>query len=606
MDDSGAISFFELLLPRFGDLAGGGVDAVTPFLVIVICLVALRAIHFTMQESRRATSMIAEAKGLVDGWKPADLWSRRSELQAAASRRPAVRDAWREFDETLVTQDRHLYSTVGAAEHFNEHRFAPGLTDNRFLHAAPSALTTLGLLGTFVGLTVGLGGLDLGSSGDELRAGIQILVDGAALGFTASLWGVGASLLTNVVIRERERHVLAKLHSLQDRIDQLFPLKSPEQSLSDIASSSSESKEALQVLHEKIGSALQESVQHVGESTSRAVSEAIHASLAPIMVDLAQTASKQSAAVFEKVSEQLTASFYEMGGALAGELRASSTAMRTTLDQLGEQLSTHAEQHLARMDELQSSAAAQSRMVQQASTQALEAFERAAALHLADLRTTTTQQVAELQEATSFQLQAVTDATGRQLLLLDESLPQIVAALDRTAVLVGAATAGMESVTSELGHVSADIGVNSAMLAGALSDSLGRVGELAARTTTTAEVLAEQRSAMADLAERTVTAADLLQTASRALSGGFDGLSAAQKVFLGDLERQLGRHSQAMAGWLAAYADEVGKQTAYRMGEWNAQTEHFTSRMLSATEALSQAIDEIGAHRPAVGMSVVG
>jgi len=39
------------------------------------------------------------------------------------------------------------------------------------------------------------------------KAGIQTLVDGAALGFTASLWGVAMSLVTNVYERWQEHQV---------------------------------------------------------------------------------------------------------------------------------------------------------------------------------------------------------------------------------------------------------------------------------------------------------------------------------------------------------------------------------------------------------------
>jgi hypothetical protein len=554
MNDGGLGDVWTLVIPRFDKIFGGGVEAITPILVLIIWGVAAFVWYFARSEAHRGKALVDETSRLFDDLEPGELWIRRNAIAATASTcSPEVRDAWREFDETLVTENRRLFNTVDAAEYFNEHRFAPRLVGNRFLHAAPTALTTLGLLGTFFGLTVGLRGLNLGSTTDELRVGVQTLVNGAALGFTASLWGVAMSLLTTVHERWQERQVLRTIQALQGRINRLFTMRSPEQSLSDIASHSSESKEALQVLHEKIGSALQESVQQLGENTSSAVSQAIHESLTPIMTDLAKHAADQSANVFKEISGQLTASFNEIGVSLASELKASSESMRVTLDYMGEQLARHADQHLARLT--------------------------------------------ALEEATFAQLRAVNDATTRQMVMLEESMPRIITGLDETASLVGSATLGMESVTTSLTRVSTEIGETSTGLARMLSDAIGTMDELAGKTSTAAHALAEQQGTISNLTDRTVAAAGVMQEASGVLRGGFDGMRSAQSAFLADLQQQLVKHSEAMSAWLAAYAGEVSKQTAHRMGEWNAQTDRFTSTMLNATQALSDAIDELSVAR---------
>lgn len=579
-DDDGLGDVWSLVIPRFDMLFSGSVEAATPFLVLVIWFVAGYACWYAYREARRAKAWIADSAGLFDSLEPNDLWARRMEIDVAAiSCSQPVQDAWREFSETLVTDNRRLYNTVSAEEFFNEHRFAPRLVGNRFLHAAPTALTTIGLLGTFFGLTIGLRGLDLGSTSDQVRIGIQTLVDGAALGFTASLWGVFMSLVTNIFERWQERQVVASIRRLQAQIDGLFSMRSPEQSLSDIAAHTSESKEALQVLHEKVGSALQESVKNVGEDTSRAVTDAIHASLTPIMTDLAKMASDQSAEVFKEVSSQLTASFKEMGQSLAEQLKASSDALRSTVDHLGEQLTRQAEQNLAQMSDMQISAAR----------------------HLDDLRTTTTQQMDQLRETTTSQLVAVTAATERQLLLLDDALPRVVTQLDRAASLIGTATTGMDEVTSGLTRATTELGETSNQLSHLLAEAIGTMDELADRTATAAGALSAQQGSVTTLAERAVAAADLLRDASSQLNTGFDGMRTAQGVFLTDLEHRLVQHSEkaaeSMSAWLTVYADDVSKQTTYRMGEWNAQTERFTSTMLTAAEALSEAIDELSVQR---------
>ena len=235
--------------------------------------------------------------------------------------------------------------------------------------------------------------------------------------------------------------------------------------------------------------------------------------------------------------------------------------MRSTIDYMGEQLSNHTDQHLARL--------------------------------------------AALEEETFTQLRAVNDATARQALLLQESLPKLVVGLDKAASLVVAATQGMESVSSSLAGAATDIVETSTTLARMLADAIGTMDVLAGKTTSAAQSLAEQQGAATELTEKTVAAAELLQQAAGLLSGGFDGMQSTQDAFLAGLHRQLVKHTEAMSGSLAIYADDVKKQTAHRMGEWNTQTERFTSTMLNATQALSDAIDELGVQRTADDLSSV-
>ncbi|WP_066462959.1 anti-phage ZorAB system protein ZorA [Sanguibacter suarezii] len=575
MDEHGLGDLWTLIIPRFDRLLSGDVEAVTPLLVLIIWAVALYASGFAWWHARAAQRLVAETNHLLDGLEPSNLWERRSEVNARSlTCSEPVKDAWREFDETLVTEDRRLFNTVSAEEFFNEYHFAPRLFGNRFLHAAPTALTTIGLLGTFFGLTVGLRSLDLGSTTDELRTGIQTLVDGAALGFTASLWGVAMSLVTNVLERMQEGRVATSVRRLQSRIDGLFSMRSPEQSLSEIAFHASESREALQILHEKIGSVLQESVAQVGENTSRAVSDAIQMSLAPIMSELASKAAEQSADVFKEISGELTASFSEIGVSLAEQLKSSSDAMRNTLDYMTETLSRQADQHLAQMD----------------------VMELTAARHLDGLRMATAEQLSTISEATTAQLRSVTEATERQLALLDGSLPRVVTGLERAASLVGASVDGMDDVVAALTGVTSDLATTSTGLGDMLAQAIGTMDGLATKTGTAAGALAAQQASVSDLTGETVAAAEQLRLASGVFSGGFDGMRHAQEQFLTDLEHRLGKHSEAMAGWLATYADEVSKQTSNRMGEWNEQTERFTSTMVSAALALSDAVDELSDH----------
>ena len=196
----------------------------------------------------------------------------------AASRRNLLRDAgekekqeewpeiWNEFDETLVEVDGQLKNTVEASHFFNASSLAGGLVGNRWLAAGSGIITGLGVLGTFVGLQLGLGSLVFDNGTDKLMQGIQQLVGSASIAFTTSVWGVLLSLIFNFSEKVLEQHARNRIGKLQSQIDKLFPRFSPSEILRNIRDDSRQSRETLQGLAERIGDRMQEAVSSVSES----------------------------------------------------------------------------------------------------------------------------------------------------------------------------------------------------------------------------------------------------------------------------------------------------------------------------------------------------
>jgi len=534
-------SFIRLIWPVWSNITSGTVEAVTPVLVLVIWGAAIATLVVAFTQMRIATRYAAEALLPIDGVSAPTLWEQRQTiLERSASGPRVVQDAWREFDETLVADDseRRVWNTVEAEHYFNAERFAPLLVNNRLLHAMPTVLTTLGLLGTFLGLTVGLRSVDLAGDSDALTAGIQTLVAGAGLGFTASLWGVFASLVVNFVEKVMERHALARIRGVQTRVDGLFTLRSPEQSLADIARSTHESQEALTELHEKIGERLQEAVLGVAEQTRDAVTQSMESALAPVMQDLASKAANQSAEVFEKVADQLTSSFHAIGTSLADGLTQSSEAMRSTLEYMSEKLAQQADQYREQMAGLQA-------------------------------------------------------ATARQVEMLEQSLPKVVDSIEAATTRLELGSERLESASKHLALTSDRFESVSEKFGEVLADGAEAFEEMSAKNTGAANVLEGLSAQMVELTTTTVAASATLETSAETLHEGFGALREHQTAYLADLEKQLSSHTEAMATWLNTYSDEVSKQTGRRMEEWNRHTESFTSTMLSAVQSMSYAVDEL-------------
>lgn len=314
--------------------------------------------------------------------------NRRDILQRARELKP--RDAgelWQAFDESLVSSSDHkqLFNTLDAEHFFNARTLAPGITGSRLLAAAPGFLVAIGVLGTFVGLTVGLVGLQLGEQSDvnQLKAGIHNLIAGAAVAFMTSVWGVGFSLGLNFFEKLFERSALAQISRLQQRIDLLYPMIPAEQSLLHIADHSRESKEALQELHERIGERLQTTLNSMSEGMQQAITDALNNIMAPAIQTLVSTTSQQSTQVLEQLvgrfMDGMTSAGREQGQLMqqaAADVHAAVGGMGERINQLAQALDEQQSRQLSTAEQQRQQFEAQLERITRSAEERQEQMER--------------------------------------------------------------------------------------------------------------------------------------------------------------------------------------------------------------------------------------
>lgn len=287
---------------------------------------------------------------LVQGEKKETLAQSRNEIKkrAISEDSKVTGPLWEEFDESLVysSNNNRLSNTLDAEHFFNSYTLAYGLTSSRLLAAAPTFLTAIGVLGTFLGLTLGLKGLQINAGDVEtLKAGISVMINGAAVAFMTSIWGVALSLILNLFEKLIESGVLKEIRNLQQKIDYLYPRLPAEQSLVQIAAATDESKEALQELHERIGDRLQETITGMSDSMQCAFTDAINTVMAPAIQSLVSNTNQQSTDVLEKLVTSFTDGIQTVGsdqGLLmknaAGEVQHAVSGMADQMEALFKKL----------------------------------------------------------------------------------------------------------------------------------------------------------------------------------------------------------------------------------------------------------------------------
>lgn len=112
-----------------------------------------------------------------------------------------------------------LKSNVPASEYFTEFTVCKAFGINtRIIDAGSGSLVGLGLLGTFLGLTLGIMNFD-SSSSDQIQSSIQVLLSGMGTAFLTSLIGMGVSLIYTLIEKTWRNGLAKALHDFNAKLD---------------------------------------------------------------------------------------------------------------------------------------------------------------------------------------------------------------------------------------------------------------------------------------------------------------------------------------------------------------------------------------------------
>jgi hypothetical protein len=159
-------------------------------------------------------------------------------LDKTLQQEPLFQQPWAQYRKTLVVErvpwfvEPRIFSTYPAAEFFSQETLFAGRLNLAFYHQLPSLMTGIGLLLTFVAILVGLSKLHAEGA---IIVGIDGLINGLAGKFLTSIVGLICANLFVMI----EHRVVARLNHLHlellDIIDELFPRKTLEQMVENLA-----------------------------------------------------------------------------------------------------------------------------------------------------------------------------------------------------------------------------------------------------------------------------------------------------------------------------------------------------------------------------------
>ncbi len=110
-----------------------------------------------------------------------------------------LKGSWLRFLQNAEQLDRRGLP-CNVEDYINDDTVTHGPGNATLAELIPSLLTSLGILGTFVGMVRGLGGLDFSDS-EAIIEGIPVLLSGMQFAFGTSVAGVSCSIVFNVINR---------------------------------------------------------------------------------------------------------------------------------------------------------------------------------------------------------------------------------------------------------------------------------------------------------------------------------------------------------------------------------------------------------------------
>lgn len=190
----------------------------------------------------------------------------------------------------------------------------------------PQMLIAIGLFGTFLGLVVGLMGLDFQDTSNT-KSSIELLLSGIQVSFRSSLYGVAFSILLTTFQNIASGCLETKLNDLNNAIDAIFPMNTQEDGINEI----------YQELEKQTGS-IQKMATEIAEGVGNRFDTSIQNSLIPALLNL-EKVSKQMIEQTERNSSNAISSIMEN---ISGIITSST---QKELEGLKESLSTITEKN---------------------------------------------------------------------------------------------------------------------------------------------------------------------------------------------------------------------------------------------------------------------
>ena len=257
---------------------------------------------------KRATASVNDLWTVLQKYSRDSLADNYGELQEEMAECPYA-EIWKKFERTLFKSDNEgIMMTQDPESFYNDQTLLEDIPLAIF-HGMPGIFTGVGLLGTFLGLTVGLKGIDF-SNIETMKSGIEGLLKGTTTAFWTSVVGlIGALVFTTLCNNHFSRPYNRARAGLIDQLNVLFPAKSIEEFLSKQAEQAEEQTNAIRELNGdlvgQLGELFEKLIQSIDVSLKNNLAESFSHTLEPVFQNLNQSIDKLGSSAGDTLSKSI-------------------------------------------------------------------------------------------------------------------------------------------------------------------------------------------------------------------------------------------------------------------------------------------------------------
>lgn len=207
-----------------------------------------------------------------------------------------IKGIWRKYQRTLISipgnDGLEKYSTVESESYFSVAAFTEGMKGGLWSGLA-GTFTGIGILGTFIGLTIGLAGVDTSSTG-ALSSSISGLLGGMSTAFVTSIFGIVSAIVFGVWHSQNMKRFGDAVSRFTDALDQVFIRKSVEEILLEELTESRAQRAAMEQLSTDMAISICDHLPDVLDQLAEKMDSAMKGNLDTMLAGLSERQDKQT------------------------------------------------------------------------------------------------------------------------------------------------------------------------------------------------------------------------------------------------------------------------------------------------------------------------
>ena len=259
-----------------------------------------------------------------------------------------IKGIWRKYQRTLISipgkDGLEKYSTVESESYFSVEAFTEGMKGGLWSGLA-GTFTGIGILGTFIGLTIGLAGVDTSSTG-ALSSSISGLLGGMSTAFVTSISGIVSAIIFGVWHSQNMKRFGDAVSRFTDALDQVFIRKSVEEILLEELAESRAQRVAMEQLSADMAISICDHLPDVLDQLAEKMDSAMKGNLDTMLVGLSERQDKQTEQLMQissNTSSLVSGGFDQLGDVLKKGVGQGAEELGNSLKNLSSDIASLAE-----------------------------------------------------------------------------------------------------------------------------------------------------------------------------------------------------------------------------------------------------------------------